>query len=318
MRPLAVHLDNGWDSELAVSNIEKALKILDIDLHTVVLDWEEFKDLQIAFLQASTSDAELPTDHAIWAALYHAAAERDIHYVIVAINWVTERILPKSWTYSYLDWHYIKNIHRQFRKKPLRKFPHLSFFDQYIYYRRINKIEVVHLLNFVPFKKQEAMQILEDELGWRPYGGKHYESIYTRFFQGYILPQKFNIDKRKAHLSSLIMSGQTTREQALAEIQTPPYSGYMLEEDMEYFLKKFKITEEWFRNIMSLPIKTHKDYATMEDFPVRLFSLLNVTNVNVIKILYSKLPEKLQIKFRNARENVLKVIRFMQKKCLHQ
>lgn len=307
LRPLAVHMDNGWNSELAVSNIEKFLKKLGIDLCTVVLDWDEFKDLQLSFLKASTSDAEIPTDHAIWAVLNRTAAEIGIRYVILADNWTTELILPPSWTYGVLDWQYIKSVHAMFGKKPLKKFPHLGFFDQHFFYRFVKKVEVVHLLDYVTFEKQEVMRILEQELDWRPYGGKHYESIYTRFFQGYILPRKFNIDKRKAHLSSLIMANQITRDEALAELQHPPYAGYMLEEDMEYFHKKLELTGDEFDAILSSPPKTHKDYQTFENYPVWLFTLVNILNGSEFYRWYGSLPESIQQRFRDAREVVRKI-----------
>jgi N-acetyl sugar amidotransferase len=260
LRPLAVHMDNGWDSELAVSNIENVLKKLGIDLYTYVLDWQEFKDLQIAFLKASVSDAEIPTDHAIWAALYHAADQRGISYILLGTNHATEGIFPRSWTYGILDWRYIKGVHDRFGKIRLKSYPHISLFKHRFFYPVIKRIQVVSILDYMPYNKREAAEILEQQLDWRPYGGKHYESIYTRFFQGYILPRKFNIDKRRAHLSTLIMSGQITRAEALEQIQHPPYAGYMFEEDMEYVLKKFELTTGQFDKIMALPIKTYQDY----------------------------------------------------------
>lgn len=260
LRPLAVHMDNGWNSELAVSNIEKVLKKLGIDLFTCVLDWEEFKHLQLAFLKASVSDAEIPTDHAIWAVLYQAAAERDIQYILLGTNVVTEAILPTSWTSGILDWRYISSIQRRFGTRPLRTFPHVDFFRLRYYYPYVKKIKVVSILDYMVYDKRETTRVLEEELGWRPYGGKHYESIYTRFFQGYILPRKFSIDKRRAHLSTLIMSGQTTRVEALAEMSKPAYAGYMMEEDMEYVLKKLQLSEVEFERIMALPVKTYRDY----------------------------------------------------------
>ncbi|MGB0383229.1 MAG: N-acetyl sugar amidotransferase [Ardenticatenaceae bacterium] len=263
LRPLAVHLDNGWNSELAVSNIEKQLKILGIDLYTFVLDWQEFKDLQTAFLKASVSDAEIPTDHAILATLYRVASERDINHIIIGTNLVTEGILPGSWTYGVGDWRYIKSVHSKFGESKLTSYPHYSYLN-FLYYNIAKRMSFVYFLDYIPYNKQEAIQVLKDELGWTPYGGKHYESIYTRFFQGYILPRKFNIDKRKAHLSTLIMSNQMTREEALAEMELPPYAGSLIEEDFEYVLKKLELSEDEFSKIMSSPIKTHKDYPTLE------------------------------------------------------
>jgi N-acetyl sugar amidotransferase len=265
LRTLAVHMDNGWDSELAVSNIEKVLRTLDIDLYTYVLDWEEFRDLQTAFLRASVSDAEIPTDHAIYAVLYKAAAARGIRYILLGTNHATESILPISWTYGILDWTYIQGIHAQFGRQPLRTFPHASFWATRFHYPFIRGIRAISILDYIDYEKQEAMRVLTEELGWRPYGGKHYESIYTRFFQGYILPQKFGIDKRRAHLSTLIMSGQVDRAAALVELGQPAYAGYMLEEDMEYVLKKLGFSEAEFAAIMALPVKSYRDYANGQD-----------------------------------------------------
>lgn len=272
LRPLAVHMDNGWDSELAVSNVEKFLNNLDIDLHTVVLNWEEFKDLQISFLKASVPDGEIPTDHAIWAVLYQAAVDKGIKYIFSGVNYSTEPYIPQGWSQGHFNWQYIKNIQRKFGKRKLRSYPHLSYLDK-VNYLFINRVEVIPLLNYIEYDKQVALKFLTERIGWRQYGGKHYESIYTRFFQGYILPTKFGIDKRKAHLSALILSGQLTREEALVEIQKPPYSGFMLEDDMEYVLKKFELSEGEFRQIMSAPVRSYKNYPSIDPFESLVKSL---------------------------------------------
>ena len=266
LNPLAVHMDNGWNSELAVSNIEKVLNDMDIDLYTEVLDWEEFKELQIAFLKASVSDAEIPTDHAIWAVLFEQAIKNKVKYIILGTNVVTEGIMPSSWTYGTQDWLYIKDVNTKFGKAPIKTFPHFSLFKK-IYYELMKGIKIISILDYVDYNKQNVRKVLEEELGWRYYGGKHYESIYTRFFQGYILPNKFNIDKRKAHLSSLIVSGQVTMQDALKELEAPAYAGYMLEEDMEYVCKKFEFSQETFQQIMSLPVKSYADYKSYQ--PIR-------------------------------------------------
>lgn len=260
LRPLAVHMDNGWNSELAVSNIEKVLKKLDIDLLTTVLDWEEFKDLQLAFLKASVPDGEIPTDHAIWAVLYKTAAVHSVNYIIGGFNHATEASLPTQWAFGHYDWRYIKNIHKLFGQRKLKTFPHFNYFQHNYYYPRIKRIKLVSVLDYVSYDKAEAIRFLQDDLGWRPYGGKHYESIYTRFFQGYILPTKFGIDKRRLHLSTMICSGQIARIEALQELSKPPYAGYMLEEDMDFVLKKFGANENEFNQIMALPIRTYKEF----------------------------------------------------------
>ena len=259
LRPLAVHMDNGWDSELSVSNIEKALKKLDIDLLTKVLDWEEFKDLQLSFLKASVVDPEVPTDHAIRATLVREAAKRGIAYVISGANIATEQILPKSWSYGREDWRFIKALQKRFGRVKLKDFPRLGYWDMF-YFFVLRRIRETTILDYVDFQKHKALRVLEEKLDWRPYGGKHYESVYTRFNQGYIVYKKYGIDKRRAHLSTLVMSGQASRQEALEEMKKPPYSGYMLEEDMEYVLKKFGLSEEGFEELMSQPLKLHHEY----------------------------------------------------------
>ncbi len=261
LRPLAVHLDNGWDSELAVGNIEKTLKALDIDLCTYVIDWEEFKDLQLSFLKASVANSEVPTDHAIVAFLYRTALGHNLQYILSGGNIVTEAIMPKSWGYDAKDLRHIKGIHKKFGKIKLKTFPQISLFD-WVYYTFIKGIKFIPILHYIPYVKKDVAQLLEKELGWKNYGAKHYESIYTRFFQGHILPKKFNIDKRRAHLSTLICSGQLTRIEALREMKEDIYSLQQLKDDKEYVIKKLGLTEEKFENIMSLPIKSFKDYPS--------------------------------------------------------
>jgi len=260
LRPLAVHLDNGWNSELSVRNIEHVVKNLNIDLYTYVLDWEEFKDLHLSFLKSSIANAEIPTDHAIVAILYHTAAKNGIQYIISGGNIVTEAIMPASWMYDARDWRLIKSIHRKFGNIKLTSFPSLNLF-KWMNYTFVKNIKYFPILNYIKYVKKDAIKQLEKELGWKPYGHKHYESIYTRFFQGYILPRKFKIDKRKAHLSTLICSGQMTREEALEEMKRDIYAPNEMEEDRKYVIKKFGITEEEFEEIMSKPIKSFRDYA---------------------------------------------------------
>ncbi len=259
LRPIAVHLDNGWNSELAVHNIEKVLKNLGIDLLTHVLEWDEFKDLQIAFLKASVSDAEIPTDHAISGILYRVARKYGIKTILLGTNIATESGLPFSWTYGVSDWMYISGIHKKFGTQKLSNYPHFSFFDE-VYWKLFCGIKVFPILDFVPYNKADALDVLQNKLGWQYYGGKHYESIYTRFFQGYILPKKFNIDKRKAHYSSLIRSGQIARDQVLEEIAAPTYPEDMQRDDREYVIKKLCLTEQEFDEIMATPVKTYRDY----------------------------------------------------------
>ncbi len=265
LRALAVHLDNGWDSELAVKNIENILKKLDIELHTVVLDWDEFKNLQVAFLKASVPDAEVPTDHAIMASLYHAAVENGLRYIISGSNFRTEFTMPRRWSHGHLDWRYIKSIHNRFGAGKLRSYPHTSLAD-FITYKWIKKIKIIRLLDYVPYVKDEIMQQMSSELGWKSYGAKHYESVYTRFFQGYMLPVKFNFDKRKAHFSTLITSGQMTRQEALEELRKPVYFNETLRDDLVFVPKKLGLEAQEFECLMQLPAKTFWHYPSYENF----------------------------------------------------
>jgi N-acetyl sugar amidotransferase len=257
LRPLAVHLDNGWDSEMAVKNIEQVLKKLEIDLYTHVIDWEEFKNLQLAFLKASTPDSEIPSDHAIFATMCQTAEKIGVKYILMGHNTRTETHLPSAWSQGHLDWKYIKSIHQQFGTTQLKTFPHLDFWTYFRYRATQNWITILDYLDYV---KQDAMALLQNELGWKYYGGKHYESIYTRFYQGYILPTKFGYDKRKCHLSSLICSGEITRAEALLQLNHPTYAPTLQEEDHEYVVKKLGLTDEEFENIMKLPQKSYWDY----------------------------------------------------------
>lgn len=259
LRALAVHLDNGWNSELAVANVEHIVKKLDIDLSTYVLDWKEFKDIQTSFLKASVSNIEIPTDHAIWALLIKTAAKHKIPYIIAGNNVVTESIMPESWLYGSKDSKFIKAIHQQFGKVKLKTYPSLSTLD-YVDYLLIRGIRWVPILNYINFVKSDAKQLLIDELGWRDYGGKHYESIFTRFFHSYYLPVKFGYDLRKSYLSALICSGQISREDALEELKQASINPDLLKQDRDYVVKKLGFSEEEFEQILNTQNKSFSDY----------------------------------------------------------
>lgn len=259
LRPLAVHLDNGWNSELSVKNIENIVKKLDIDLFTYVLNWEEFKDLQLSFLKASTPDIEIPTDHAIFSILRKLAKKHKLKYVINGINIKTEGHHPLSWSQGHSDWKYIKSVHKQFGSKKIKSYPHGNIFT--IIEDRLST-KWVNILNYLDYDKTKAKELISRELDWQDYGGKHFESVYTRFYQGYLLPQKFGYDKRKMHLSSLICSGEITRNEALNELKNPPYPLNAQLEDKEYIIKKFGIDVPEFERIMRLEIKSYYDYPS--------------------------------------------------------
>jgi len=262
LRPLAIHLDNGWNSELAVSNIEKALNTLGIDLVTYIINWQEFRDLQLSFLKASTPGMEIPTDHAITAILYQTAIKHNISNIILGANMSSELIMAPSWSEveGQRDWLLIKNIHNKFGTKKLKTFPHFSWYDFY-QYKGVKKIKMVSILDRINYSKDEAIKVLEEKLGWQYYGGKHYESIYTRFTQGYIQPSKFGFDKRRAHYSNLICRGDISRDEVLTILDKNPYPNEeMLRDDTAYFKKKLGLTDEAFEEIIKTPVKSYKDY----------------------------------------------------------
>jgi N-acetyl sugar amidotransferase len=272
LRPLAVHFDNGWNTETSVSNIKNATDRLGIDLHTVVADWEEFKDLQTAFLKASTPDVEIPTDEAILAVLWRIAAKEGLHYVVHGHNFRTEGKIPIVWSYG--DWRYIKNVYKKFGKnKKLKNYPRLSLLD-YIYYCLIRRIKDIRLLNFIDYDEETVREILVKELGWQDYGLKHHESTYTRFSLAYYLPKKFNIDKRKIHFAALVRSGKISRDKALEEIRKPPISEEVAKEDVEYVIHKLGLTEEEFQQLLAAEPKTFLDYPTYYPLIKRLSTLI--------------------------------------------
>lgn len=262
LRPLAVHLDNGWDSEIAVSNIRSVLDKVGVDLHTEVLDWPEFKDLQRSFLLASTPDAEVPSDHAIFACLFHTATKFGVRHVITGINTRTETHMPPSWSHGHFDFGYINAVQRRFGSRPLRSFPHYSFLQYATAFGHTHS--TWHILDHLDYSKTRALVFLQEELGWRDYGGKHFESIYTRWYQGVYLPKKFGYDKRRSHLSSRICSGELTREYALDELTRPPYAPDFQAQDHEYVAKKLGFSMAELEAIMAAPPRRFRDFPSYE------------------------------------------------------
>lgn len=280
LRPLAVHFDSGWNSELAVGNIENIVKTLNLDLYTDVVDWREMKDLQLAFFKASVANADIPTDHAFPAVAYQQAAKHGIRYILSGHNLATESILPQAWGYNAADATHLKAIHRKFGSVKLKTYPVLGIFKRYFWYGYIRPITTVQLLNYMPYVKADAKRTIAKELGWRDYGGKHYESVFTRYFQGSYLPKKFGFDKRKAHLSSLILSGQTTRAEALTELATRDYEPALERQDHEFIAKKLGLTVPQFDEIIDRPPVDHLQYRNSKwlfDFLLSLSNRLGVT-----------------------------------------
>jgi N-acetyl sugar amidotransferase len=262
LRPLVFHVDCGWNSEPAVKNVENIVKKLNLELHTFVVNWEEMKDLQRSFFKASLPDQDIPQDHAIFAALYNFADKNKIKYVLNGYNFATESIMPTNWGYQALDYTHLKSVHDRFGERKLKDFPHINFFQRYIYYTLIKRMKIIHPLNYIDYQKDKAIEILKNELGWQYYGGKHYESRFTKFFQSYYLPIKFNFDKRRGHLSSLIMSGQLSRDEALKIMQEERYTESDINFDLEFIAKKLDWTTEEFRAIINQVPAKHKDFAS--------------------------------------------------------
>lgn len=261
LRPLAVHLDNGWDSEVAVGNIERLVDRLGLDLHTVVLDWESFRDLQVAFLRASTPDCEIPTDHAILASLYQAAARFGVRHILSGHNRATEGGGVPAWSQGHGDWRYIRSVHRRHGRRRLRGFPHYGPL-RFARYALVQKIRWDTLLDYVDYHKEDAMRLLQREVGWRPYAAKHGESTYTAFYQDYILPRKFGFDKRRLHLSSLVWSGQLSRQEALERMARPAAPERELERAKRYVVKKLGLSPEEFDGLMAQPPRRFEDYPS--------------------------------------------------------
>lgn len=272
LRPLAVHFDNGWNSELAVDNIHQVLERLGIDLDTYVVEWEEFRDLQLAFLKASVPNVEVTTDHAIRAVLYRTAARFGLRHILTGGNMATEAILPGAWGHDHSDLRHLLALHRRFGTRPLKTLPTISL-ARYGWYTFVRGIRWVRLLDLTGYDREACKQELVREAGWREYGGKHYESVWTRFFQGYYLPRKFGFDKRLAHLSTLVISGMMTRDEALAAMGEPIYPPDLLEVDRVFVIKKFGVTEAEFEAIMAASPRRHDEYPTGDRMRGRLMTI---------------------------------------------
>ena len=263
LRVLAVHLDNGWNSEEAVLNIKNVANKLGIDYESYVLNWEEFKDLQLSFLKASVPEAETPTDISIPAAWNHFAKKYGVKYIISGGNFATEGILPTCWHYNAKDLTYLNHIHKTFGTIKLKNFPTFGFKKE-MYNKLIRGIKMNYLLNYVPYEKEKAMEFLKKELSWKYYGGKHYESKYTGFIQSYYLYEKFGIDYRRATLATQICTGEVKREDALTELSIKPYKDEIVSKEKKYISKKLGITQDELERIISLPPKWYRDYPMMK------------------------------------------------------
>lgn len=266
LRPLVVHVDSGWNSELAISNIENICKRLNIDLHTLVLDWEEMRDLQRAYFRSGVPNLDVPQDHAFNAAMIGEAKKYGVRHVLNGGNMQTESILPSAWGYDASDPGSLKAIHKRFGTIPLKTYPIRADFNRFFFDPYVFRMRVHRPLEYIDYNKFAAKNLLKETLGWRDYGGKHYESRFTKFFQAHYLPTKFGYDKRRAHLASLIVSGQITREEALEELELPLYDSKDLEEDISYFCKKLEISRDEYERVMDERPMSHSDYPNREKF----------------------------------------------------
>ena len=257
LKVLCVHFDNGWNSELAVKNIENIVQKCGFDLYTYVIDWNEFKDIQLAYFKANVVDIEAITDIAIFSALDIICKQQNIKHIIDGRNVVTEVTLPPSWICKNPS--NLKDIHKKYGSIPLKSYPLMSPFRRRIV-AKTKPFQSWPILNYIPYQKSEAKQTIIKELEWRDYGGKHYESVFTRFYQGYILPEKFKIDKRKAHLSNLIFSGQLTKSEALQELSMPIYPIELFKIDYEFVLKKLGFTDNEFKAYLKTPQTPHNKF----------------------------------------------------------
>ncbi len=263
LKPLIFHVDAGWNSQQAVHNIECIVEGLGLELHTEVVNWQEMKDLQLAYFKAQVPHLDTPQDHAFFASLYNFAAKYNIKYILNGGNYSTECVRePIEWAYHASDLIQLKDIHSKFGSRPLKTFPMSDIFTYKLYYRFIKGVQVWRPLNCLPYIKEEAMQLLIDKFGWQKYQHKHYESRFTRFYEGYWQPTKFGYDKRRAHFSSLILTKQMTREEALIKISQPAYDEKTIAQDFQYISSKLDISVEDLQNLHNGSNKSWRDYKS--------------------------------------------------------
>jgi len=268
LKPLVVHVDAGWNYEIAVQNIERVVRYCGFDLYTHVMNWEDMKNLQIAYFRSEVANLDIPQDHAFAVYRLLIAERMKIRYILTGANYATESIFPTGWEHhSNKDGRNIKAIYKKFGNgEKLQDYKIMGVWYFYFYYPFIKRIRVIRPLNFIPYNKKEAIKELQEKTGWRPYGRKHGESVFTRFFQNYFLVERFGYDKRKPHLSSLILSGQITREEALEELSKPLYDPKQLEEDKLYMRKKLGLTKEEFESLLNVPKRRTNEFPNSERF----------------------------------------------------
>ena len=263
LRPLVFHVDAGWNSQEAVNNIEKIVDGLQLDLYTDVIDWEEMKDLQLAFFKSGVSHIDSPQDHAFFATMYKFAERHKVKYILTGANLSTECIRnPVEWMYYQSDSVQLKDVHRLFGTRPLNTFPMTSILWHKLYLPYVKGIRVLRPLNYVRYVKKDAMKLLMNRFGWQSYPQKHFESRFTRFYESYWLPSRFGYDVRKVQYSSLILTGQMSRDEALLKLEEPSYDESTIGYDLEFVANKLGITVDELNSFMELPKKSHRDYKS--------------------------------------------------------
>lgn len=280
LRPLVFHVDGGWNSDIAVSNIENLVGKLGLDLYTEVINWEEMRDFQLAFFKAGVPHLDIPQDHAFIATLYHFANKHGIKYVLNGGNISTECVRnPKQWLYYGTDMAQLKDIHRQFGTRPLKTYPFSPILFHKVWLRYFKGVQVFKPLNLLPYTKAHAIETLSTLYGWKAYPQKHFESRFTKFYEGYWLPTRFGYDTRRVQYSSLILTEQMTRADAMTALEKPAYDPATIDDDFEYIASKLRISVEELRGYHTMPKKTYRDYANREwmfDAGARVLQLLGI------------------------------------------
>ena len=280
LRPLVFHVDAGWNTQIAVNNIERLIDGLGLDLFTEVIDWQEMRDLQLAFFKSGVPHIDTPQDHAFFATMYKFAAQHNVKYILTGANLSTECIRnPVEWMYFQTDSRQLKDIHRQFGSRPLKTFPITSVLWHKIWLPYFKGIKVVRPLNMVPYVKEEAKQLLVDRFGWQPYPQKHFESRFTQFYESYWLPKRFGYDVRRVQYSSLIVTGQMTRDEAIELLKKPSYDEATILQEIEFVANKLGITSDELNSFMELPRRTYKDYKNQHqiyDYGARVMRALGL------------------------------------------
>ena len=265
LRPLVFHVDGGWNSELAVHNIQVMIEKLGLDLYTEVINWEEMKDFQLAFFKSGVPHIDIPQDHAFIATLYHFADKYNIKYILNGGNISTECVRnPMEWLYYGTDMSQLKDIMKQYSTVEMKTYPFSSVFKHKIYLRYIKGLQVVKLLNYRPYIKEEALKMLEKEYSWKPYPQKHFESRFTKFYEGYWLPERFGFDTRRVQYSSLILTGQMSRDQALEKLKKPAYDPNTIDDEYKYIATKLGISYEELKGYFNMPKKFYYDYKNQQ------------------------------------------------------